>query len=186
MRPKALKTVSILAFLLALLATPATQAQNLDAGDWELGIGVGITNLDVDLEDDQADRFEIRGGRHFRRGIQLEGQLIDLSADSDGADITLDLFMVNGVFNWGLKNKKIVPYTLIGIGTSNFEVDPREGESVDDSSFAIQTGIGSRFFFSDRGRTALRVELSLLSEDGFDGGADHLSFTVGLTWRLGR
>ena len=62
-------------------------------------------------------------------------------------------------------------------------LDP--GPDVDDSGVAYQIGGGSRFFFGDKKRVAVRVELSVIDEDTFDMTSTHVGLTGGFTWRLG-
>ena len=43
----------------------------------------------------------------------------------------------------------------------------------------------SRFFFGDKKRVAVRVEMSVIDEGTFDETSTHVSLTGGFTWRLG-
>lgn len=165
--------------LLALLAVPA--AADLTAGNGEVGIELGFTELDFD-DDSTEFRWGVRGGYLFNQVFELEGQLWSTDGDVGGFDVTFNALFVNAVFNTHFREKRsIVPYGLIGLGALDAEIDGA-GVKVDDTSLAAQLGAGSRFFVSRN--LALRLELSMLFEDTFDDSAEHLSLVVGLTWRI--
>src|SRR5215217_6810027 len=87
-------SISILAFTAALLAAPASA--QIQAGDWEVGFGLGGTKLDSDLSDDSGTRGEIRGGYFFTDLFELEAQVQRSDAYFDS---TIDTATLNAVFN---------------------------------------------------------------------------------------
>ncbi len=177
------------ALVLALLALAAPATADLQAGNGEIGVELGFTNLEF-VEEGNEFRWGLRGGYLFNRVFELEGQLWSTSGDigdvgNIAGDVTFTSFFVNAVFNTHFRNRRnIVPYGLIGVGYLDASVDT-ENVNLDDSSLAFQLGLGSRFFLFGKGSSlALRAELSWLFEDTFDDRAGHPSIAIGLMWRI--
>ena len=168
-------------------ATPA--AAGLGEGNGEIGVDFGITAFDDDLVEKSARRYAIRLGHHLDESIQVEGQFALLQASEElvpGVDkeATLRLLACNVLLNFHPKGSRAVPYILGGIGLSELDLEA-VGISTEDRGLAVQVAAGSRFFFHQDGRSALRVELSFVSNDAFEESYNHLSLTAGVTWRLG-
>ncbi len=176
------------ALVLVLLALAAPASADLQAGNGEIGVEIGFTELNF-VDDSNEVRWGIRGGYLFNRVFELEGQLWSTSGDvSDvgqvAGDVTFTSFFVNAVFNTHFQERRtIVPYGLIGAGYLDANVDT-ENVGFDDSSLAFQVGLGSRFFFGKGSNLALRAEISALLENTFSTHTEHLSFSVGLMWRI--
>ncbi len=198
------RTVPLLCLLLLpLLAAPASGG--VAGGNGEIGFDFGWAHLDGRDHGD-GGRFTFRGGYHFNDFFQLEAQILGIGADSRQDVEALGGVFTNAVFNWH-PGETIVPYVLVGLGV--MESEPltyyqchggpgghggsshrdHHGSYHDDdyeASGAVQVGVGSRFFFG-QGRTAVRVEASLLAfEDDFYRQRELVSLSVGLTWRLGK
>jgi len=185
--------------LLPFLAAPASGG--VSGGNGEIGFDLGWVHLDGRDYGDEG-RFTIRGGYHFNDWFQLEAQILGIGSDGPERVEALGGVLANAVFNFH-PGETVVPYVLVGLGAVESESypfsrchgghgracrDDRHGYHHEDyqASGAVQLGVGSRFFFG-QGRTAVRVEASLLAfEDDFDRGRELLSLAVGLTWRLGR
>lgn len=185
-----LNAVLLLVFTVILSVSPAQAQPHVQAGDWELGFGLGATRFDVafDLDEDEEEeelRSEIRGGYFLSDHFEIEAQVSRADA-LFGA--TFDAAMVNGVFNFGPYGAA-VPYVLAGVGGARIQDAPylwEEGaEEVDEEGLAVQAGIGTRIFFGSS-RVAARLEASILSEELLDERTEHLSLTAGLVWRIGR
>ena len=174
----------------ALFTAPvnAQDTQQMQAGDWEVGFGIGGTQFDSDLSDDSDTelRNEIRGGYFLTDMFELEGQI----QRSDAAfDSTLDTAMLNAVFNLPT-SRQVVPYVLVGAGAArldDFDWDFLPGEDVDadgGEGLAYQAALGTRLFFRENGTVAARLEVSSLWEDTLDDTHRHTSYTAGLIWRI--
>lgn len=174
------------AFLAASLAAPA-YAQ-MEAGDWEVGFGIGGTQFDSDLVDDSETelRVEVRGGYFLTGLFELEAQLQRSDATFDS---TLDTAMLNAVFNFNTAGRA-VPYVLVGAGGAkldDFDWDFLPGEDADPDGgegLAYQAALGTRLFFRENGTVAARLEVSSLWEDTLDDTHRHTSYTAGLVWRI--
>jgi opacity protein-like surface antigen len=153
------------------------------AGSGEIGAGMGYTDFDSDVTSESGTDFGIRGGWHFTKLFELEGQYSDASASDDFADVSMNTLMVNAVFNFH-PTDSIVPYCLGGIGQSKLEFDTPFG-GADDTGSAYQLAVGSRFLFGATKKAGLRVELSSMTEDSFDESSTHTNVNVGFTWQLG-
>jgi opacity protein-like surface antigen len=171
--------------LIGLLANMPAGA-GIAKGNSEVGFAFGFTQFDDNVTDDTGGRFDIRGGYLFSDLFQLEGQIsASVAPEVEGTpiDLTISTFFVNAVFNFH-PGPQIVPYALVGLGSANLELS--NGGSFDDDSSAWQIAGGSRFFFGKSKRPSVRVEISYLSEDTFDEGSNHISATIGFSWRLGK
>ncbi len=181
------KLAVVVLFLLVTFASPVLAG--IGKGNGELGFDAGWTNFDATISDKTAGRVAFRGGYHFTRLFQLEGQLGCMAADdhSLGPDATVALcaMMVDGVFNFHSKSGNIVPYVLAGAGNATLVYDNTFAGKIDDSGMAYQGAAGGRFFFGKNKRTAVRLEISDLFADVFDQNTSNGSFTWGFTWRLG-
>lgn len=153
------------------------------SGDFELGFGLGATELDENVADDRAFRGDFRLGYHLNDVFQLEGQLGAQETDLEGDDILLTTFTVNALANFHV-SEVAVPYLLAGIGHANLEIDFGD-IAVDDDSLAYQAGVGLRLF-PGRGTVGARFEALVLREETFDEWSTHYAATVGVTWRIGR
>lgn len=174
------KTACAVALTL-VLASPATA----DIGDSDAEIGLDVGLVELDFSGDTEVRFGVRGGYFFTERFELEAQAWRAETEIPGFDVSLTAYLLNAVFNFHPR-ERMVPYVLVGAGRADAEADRvGPGRDRDFDSFAYQVAAGSRFFFSSGGRTAVRLELSMLFEETLDATREHLGLTVGLSWRLG-
>jgi opacity protein-like surface antigen len=172
-----------------MLALSSPALASFQKGSGEVGVGIGVTQLDSNTFDDTGTGFGIRGGYNFSKLFELEGQLSQTSAETNDAtlgdmELNSTTMFVNGVFNFHPR-PKLVPYALVGIGTTDVEIEVG-GSQVDDSATALQFGGGTRFFFGKEQKVAVRVEVAFINEDTFNEDSTHTNFVGGLTWKLGR
>jgi opacity protein-like surface antigen len=178
------------ALVLSVPAFAATSKTSKSGGNsGEIGFGVGQSDVGSDSTGvDTAQFLGIRGGYHFNKQWQIEGQFSSSSEDGDVAGTTVDttmrLIMVNGVMNFHPRKKEFVPYVMAGIGRADVEADAG-GTSVSDDSVAYQIGGGTRIYFGKTKRIAFRTDLSLLRENTLDDSSTITTVTGGLTWKLG-
>lgn len=171
-----------LAALVAVIVSFATHAP-ARADGFSLGGDVGFTKFDSQLSGNEELRYDVRAGYHFNQAMELELQLI--SSDTD-FDTTLTAVMLNLVSSWR-PDRKVSPYTLVGLGFASLTIDDLVAESLDDDSLAFQAGVGLRFEIGERDGLDARLEFSLLTEDTFGGSATYYNLVGGLSWRfLGR
>jgi len=170
------------------LVCAAPALAGLDAKNGELGFDLGYTHFDSNVSDRGAARFNFRGGHCFTKLFELEGEGTGIASYESGFPevvTALSIDFVNAVFNFHPSNKQVVPYVLVGIGHATLSIELDPGPDVDDSGVAYQIAGGSRFFFGDKKRVAVRVELSVIDETTFDQTSTHVGLTGGFTWRLG-
>src|SRR5262245_3376256 len=128
-------------------------------GNGEIGFDFGATAFDSDVTAKSGFHLALRGGYHFTRFFELEAEISD-SAHYDWnertseADLRLDTWLLNGVFNFPSKSGRLVPYVLAGFGSAR--LDPVFG-GPDDTGNAWQAGGGCRFFMGPRAAFRLQV-----------------------------
>lgn len=175
---------AILACAVTLALVPAPRAA-ADIGDTDSEIGIDVGLVELDFSGDTEVRFGVRGGYFFSERFELEGQAWRAETEIPGFDVSLTAYLLNAVFNFHPR-ERVVPYVLVGAGRAEAEADRiGPGRDRDFDSFAYQVAAGSRFFFSSGGRSAVRIELSMLFEETLDATREHLALTAGLSWRLG-
>ena len=178
--------LSLIAVLALMVSSPALAS--LGKGNSEVGVDLGMTQFDDNTFDNTGLTMGVRGGYHFTDLFELEGQIASTSADDQVGGIDVDLnarsLFVNGVFNFH-PTQNIIPYVLVGLGSTDVEVDISGLGKVDDSATATQAGFGSRFFFGQNKKVGVRVEVSFLNEDTFDESSTHTNILGSLTWKLG-
>ena len=169
--------VAVAAGILFLATPPAAEA-----GGFELGANIGFIDFDSDVSDETELRYDVRAGYHFRRGLGVEVELI--RAESD-LNTELTTVMFNLVASWRT-DRKISPYTLVGIGFSDIELDRPGFPDQSDDGFAYQAGVGLRFELGELDGLGAKIEATLLSEDTFGGNGTYVNLVGGLHWRFGR
>ena len=181
-----MKSILGIAFAALLFVSPAMAG--IGEGDTEIGFDFGQTAYDDAVMDETGTTFAIRGGHLLTPMIEVEGQYLNSSENASvlgtSVDTTMQLLMVNGLFNFH-PTDDIVPYVLVGLGRASLDIDVA-GVSFDDDSMAYQFGGGSRFYFGAAKRSAFRFDLTFVNEDTFSQSSTHTNVTGGFTWKLGR
>lgn len=173
---------------LAAVAFVTPAQAGIAAGNGELGFDFGGTIFDDNVSGLGAGRLAVRGGYHFTRLFELEGQVASSAhynlhnRGTTRADVVLTSLFVNGVFNFHSKGGNVVPYVLAGVGSVNLDFPFADAS---DSVMGQQLAAGCRFFFGGRDQVAFRIEASRMQEKAFDVTSAHNSYVVGFTWRLG-
>ncbi len=175
---------SMASALVGTLLALAPAHAGIGEGNGEVGFDLGFTNFDSDVTNEDGTNLGLRGGYHFTRLFELEGQVAGYAAEEAGVDIGLGVFLVNAVFSFHPRGT-IVPYVLAGVGQATLEFDIPGLGTVDDDGRAFQVAAGARLFFGARKKVAVRIELSSLQERTFDESSRHGSLNVGFTWRIG-
>jgi hypothetical protein len=169
-----------------LLGSPALAG--IGKGNGEIGFDFGVTGFDSDVSGKSAFRLAFRGGYHFSKWFELEGEsaasvhIVGQGFNKDEADIVLATIFVNGVVNFHSKSGNVVPYLLAGIGQARLDFPL---VNVNDTGAARQFGAGCRFFFGEHDQVAFRLQAGRLMEDTFDQTSTHTNYVAGFTWRLG-
>ena len=160
-------SISVLSFATALLATPASA--QVQAGDWEVGFGLGGTKLDSDLSDDSGFRGEIRGGTP-PSPISWSSKL--RSNARTPTSIRRSIRRCSTRSSISNTAGRAVPYVLIGAGAAkldDFDWDFLENTDADGGEgLAYQAALGTRLFFRENGTVAARFEVSSFWEDVLD------------------
>jgi hypothetical protein len=173
-------------FAVLLAGSPALAG--IGKGNGEIGFDFGATSFDSEVSSKAAGRLVFRGGYHFSKWFELEGESsVSAHVDYRGtlnrrADIVLQTLFLNAVLSLHSQSGNVVPYLLLGMGRASLDF-PRA--NLEDSGAAKQFGVGCRFFFGDAGRAAFRLQAGRLMEDTFDETSTHTNYVAGFTWRLG-
>lgn len=174
--------------LLMLLAFSAPAMAGIGRGNGEIGFDFGYAKFDKNVTDKNGGAFSFRGGYHFTKLFELEGQLGGLATHDDqlDEDISLSTIFVNGVFNFHSQSGNIVPYVLAGAGQARLEFKIG-GFSTDDNGAAYHAAGGCRFFFGQNKKVAFRIEADFIRAKPFDTTSNHRRYVFGgFTWRIGR
>jgi hypothetical protein len=172
------KTASTRSLLLpALLLALVFASSPALAGDFELGLDIGYTQLDNNKSGETELRSGLRAGYYFTESFELEAQYIEVFLDEE-----VTFLMLNAVFNMG-SGGRFAPYTLLGIGKVDLKLTQNSGTVVEEDGFAYQTGFGTRIFFGGSKKISARLELSFLGEETFQY-SYHISLTGGVSWKL--
>jgi hypothetical protein len=156
------------------------------SGKGEIGFDFGATRFDSDVTGKSGFRLALRGGYHFTRLFELEGEISDSAhytwdqEPTGDADLRLTSILLNGVLNIPSSTGRLVPYLLAGFGSARLDF-PRSGPN--DTGDAWQAGAGCRFFMGPH--AAFRLQVTRMREKSFDVNKDHLHYVAGFTWRLG-
>ena len=172
--------------VIALVLVPATVAQASDT-TWRLGLDVGGTNFDNDVDNGGDLRVGVRGSWHpnARFGLELE-----LSRSQAIFSADLDTVMVNGLYHFGSAERSWRPYLKAGLGSVSIEDRPFPGlldpdPLRSDSGLGAQLGVGV-VWLRPGGRWGVRFEgLGLYEEASSDSGNVHRSGLVGVVLRIG-
>ena len=173
----------------AVLAPAAPGATGFGRGDGEIGADFALARFDSNLTDATGDRYSLRAGRRLGPRLQWEGEITRITAREEllpGADlrVTLALAFASAIVNFQ-QGKNVTPYLLAGIGLATMKLEA-VGLSSRDTGTAYQLAGGSRFFFGERSRVALRVELSLVANEAFEHTYVHATLGAGLTFSVGK
>lgn len=175
--------VVVLAVVLAACLAPATLLA-AETGKGEIGVDAGYADL-VDEMGGGGPLAAVRGGYNFKDWFMMEGEAGYISPDCpEGECSDLWYVLINFVFNIH-PTPAAVPYVYFGLGYTDFEQevkssivlieDPFEGQAL------YQAGAGARFFFGERKRTGLRIEVS----ESFFEDDQSPNAQAGIVWRLG-
>ena len=169
-----------------LLGSPALAG--IGKGNGEIGFDFGATGFDSEVTGKSAFRLAFRGGYHFSKWFELEGESsasVHIAREGFNkveADIVLATVFVNGVLNFHSTSGNVVPYLLAGIGRARLDFPLA---NVNDTGAARQFAAGCRFFFGDHDQVAFRLQAGRLMEDSFGETSTHTNYVAGFTWRLG-
>lgn len=176
----------MIAVAVGAVALGGSAQAGIGQGNGEIGLDLGYASLD-DAYGDDGTRVIARGGYFFTDLFQLELQSGGAFTNCSNEFCTdLDVWMLDAVFNF--QRERWVPYVLVGAGyadrpSTNLTIGPITFDDPGGSGSAYQAAVGARRFFG--GRTAIRLEASVLSEDTFDDTQTHVNATIGVSWRLG-
>lgn len=178
----------LLVVMCAVSLSVSPALAGIGKGNGEIGFDFGATGFDSEVSSKSAFRLAFRGGYHFSKWFELEGEssasvhIVRRWFYQDEADIVLSTIFVNGIVNFHSKSGNVVPYLLAGIGQARLDFRLL---NVDDTGAARQFGAGCRFFFGEHGQVAFRLQAGRVMEDTFDETSTHTNYVAGFTWRLG-
>ncbi len=87
-------------FGMLILSTPALAV--MGAGDGEIGVGYGSTDIDSSIGIDSAAHYTLRGGYLFNDQLEIEGQFASANEDTFNDSSTHTNATVG--FSWRLGN----------------------------------------------------------------------------------
>ncbi len=174
--------VACCVFTTCLAAVSADAA----SGEGEIGVDVGFAGLDDELGGD-GSLLSFRVGYHATDTLEVEVQATVVSTEcSVGICSDINLYYLNLVYNFN-PSPVADPYLLLGVGYTDLEYTPTVTPvfSLEDSTsgdIVYQVAFGSRFFFGEKKKVALRAELSGTFLPDFQ----HANAQIGLLWKLSK
>lgn len=179
-------TTIILAALLATFLFPApaeAAGPFIGKGSTELGLDVGGSMFDDEFEDDTATRFGARVGYFLTDNFELELEVA--RTDLNILESDLNTYMLNAGWNFQT-GSHFVPYVQVGAGMADYQYDEFLGDtSLDDTGLALKGAVGTRIFFGEFDRVALRLEAGVQSIDVLDETETAINFGAGVVFRFG-
>ena len=173
--------VLVLVTLTMLPALGAAAAQDfIGKGDVELGLDAGGSKFDSDFDDDTNARGALRLGYFLTDNFELELEVA--RTDLNILESDLNTYTLNA--SWNFQNgSHFVPYVQVGAGLAEYEFDEFLGsDQVDDSGLALKAAVGTRVFFGEFDRVALRLEAGVQSVDVVDDTETSMNFGAGVEW----
>ena len=180
-RTKIFRTTTQATILFALACLFIAAPASAQKGDFEIGAGIGLIELDDKLGGDGGLTADLRIGYFVTDRFQLEVQNSRASSIFDGS---FDALTLNALYHWDRKTR-IVPYVLVGLGRADVTLDKVPGAQQEDDATAFRAAIGARFWLGSKERASLRLELGALNEDSFDDDSTHLGISSVFSWRFG-
>ena len=174
---------TVVATLLGLLLATPGLAQK---GGFELAAGGGLMKLDNKLGGDTGGLLDLRAGYFVTDRFEIEVQSTQASSILEGS---FDALTLNALYHFEIEGD-FIPYVLVGAGTADTELDrpifgAGDSRDFEDDGTALRVAVGGRFWFGDRYRPSIRLELSILNEDSFDNDATHAGISCVFGWRFG-
>lgn len=152
-------------------------------GDVELGLDLGGSKFDSDFDDDTSTRIALRAGYFVSDSFEIEVEVAE--TDLDVLTSNLNAYTLNAVWNFQ-RGTRLVPYVQAGAGIADYDYESLFGSTrIDDSGLALKGAVGTRVFFGNFDRVALRLEAALQSIDILDDTETSLNISAGVVVRLG-
>jgi len=174
-----------LATLSILPAFRAAAAQEfIGKGDVELGLDAGGSKFDSDFDNDTNARGALRVGYFFTDNFEMELEVA--RTDLNILESDLNTYTLNAAWNFQ-NGSHFVPYVQFGAGLAEYEFDEFLGTNqIDDSGLALKAAVGTRVFFGEFDRVALRLEAGVQNVDLLDDTETSINFGAGVVFRFGK
>jgi opacity protein-like surface antigen len=174
--------VLIMAFVLTL-APHAGAAELVGRGDISLGLDFGGAKFDSTFDDDTNARGALRVGYFLTDNLEIEVEAARTDLNILSSD--LGTYTLNAAWSFQ-RGSNFVPYFAIGAGIAEYRFDEFLGDqSIDDSGLALKGAVGTRVFFGQFDRVALRLEAAVQSIDILDDTETSVNFGAGVVFRFG-
>jgi opacity protein-like surface antigen len=152
-------------------------------GDVELGIDLGSSRFDSDFEVDASTRSAFRAGYFVNDNFEIEAEVAE--TDLNVLTSNLNTYTLNASWNFQ-SGSHFVPYVQAGVGLADYDYESLFGSTrIDDSGLALKGAVGTRIFFGDHDRVAMRLEAAMQSIDILDDTETAFNISAGVVVRLG-
>jgi len=178
---------SVACFLVLLLHSATTQAQDVDGVDyrWYWNINAGLVVPDDDIRLNEANVIDLRVGKHLSANWGME---MEVMRDEYDFDIDFDLKHYSAGLNLMYTNHEPLwkPYFLVGVGAIHSDSRFPDTNSTD---LIVNLAVGGSWYFAGNGariRAEARSRLDTNNSDlpGQDGFGDG-QFTIGILVPIG-
>ena len=174
-----LKTLAAAILAVAFMASAVAE----DDSGWYLGgtaaYGYHFEN-DRDLDDDVLWGGQIGYRFNSKWWLEFSGLVGEADFDNSSASADVEYYQLNALRHFGDASNKVRPYILGGIGHSEIDDNPANGQ--DDDGFTFNFGAGISAFPTQ----ALEIRLGLLGMVDEEGDNYDRMITAGLNYHFGR
>jgi len=171
-----------------MLGGPAWAQERVRKGDFEVGMDIGWTGFRSDLVKPNGSRMSFYGGYFVTRRIALVADITCLGGNERAPTGSPNFTMCTGSLGGSLDlrvHPNLVPYLRLSVGQTQLDRGAQAGVfDIEERSAALQAGAGTRFYFGNRRRVAVRADALWTRNGLFDRWSTHASLALGVVYRI--
>jgi len=171
-----------------MLCDPAWAQEGGRKGDVEVGMDIGWTGFRSDLVKPNGSRMSFYGGYFLTRGIALVADITCLGGNERAPTGSPNFTMCTGSLGGALDLRvrpNLVPYLRLSVGQTQLDRGAQAGVfDIEERSAALQAGAGTRFYFGNRRRVAVRLDALWTRTGVFNRWSTHTSVALGVVYRI--
>lgn len=170
--------------------TPRPTAKGPEAGEWMLGLDIGVSTFNPSALKDRGTRFAMVAERSFHRFVGLQADVNCARGTEYANFVTPERFFslcigsLNAVVPIRV-SAKLWPYVKVGGSISFWDLDSQdEIYNVDERASGLVVGWGARYFFGSTQTWAVRADVQRTQTALYGYGFGHWSYGLGISAQL--